>query len=148
MRAEASLDKTARDCRFSSKATVAWYTGRTSQAASQATAFREEVTTAGAVWTLEDDHGVPTPPGDAGRRAMPFWSSRSRGERAIRTNASWSGCRPRQISVAEFRQRWLPGMRRDGLLVGVNWSGERLTGYDVEPSDVEGWLADLPPVDR
>ena len=28
-------------------------------------------------------------------------------------------------------------------LIGVNWSGARATGYDVEPADVRGWLAAL-----
>jgi hypothetical protein len=27
-------------------------------------------------------------------------------------------------------------MKKDGLLVGVNWSGARATGYDIEPSEV------------
>jgi hypothetical protein len=27
-------------------------------------------------------------------------------------------------------------LERDGVLVGVNWSGARATGYDVKPSEV------------
>ena len=36
----------------------------------------------------------------------------------------------------EFRDRWLEGLKRDGLSVGVNWSGARATGYEVEPDSV------------
>ncbi|WP_354191718.1 hypothetical protein [Arthrobacter sp. UYCu712] len=27
----------------------------------------------------------------------------------------------------------MPGLERDGLRVGLNWSGDRATGFDVEP---------------
>ena len=32
------------------------------------------------------------------------------------------------IPPNEFRSRWLPGLERDGLLVGLNWSGKNATG--------------------
>lgn len=35
-----------------------------------------------------------------------------------------------------FRDNWLSGLERDGLLVGVNWSGPYALGYDVAPKDV------------
>jgi hypothetical protein len=110
-----------------------------SQAASQAAAFRQELSERGEVWVVEDERGVPAPVSSAGRRAMPFWSSRERAQRAGRSE-QFAGCRPRRLSLAEFRERWLPGLERDGLLVGVNWTGPRFTGYDVEPTDVRAWL--------
>jgi len=36
----------------------------------------------------------------------------------------------------EWIARWLPGLQDDGILVGLNWSGARATGYDVEPGAV------------
>ncbi|MGZ4664786.1 MAG: hypothetical protein ACXV5Q_06985 [Frankiaceae bacterium] len=39
--------------------------------------------------------------------------------------------------MSDFRTRWLRGLRRDGLLVGLNWSGGSAAGYDVAPDDVE-----------
>jgi hypothetical protein len=42
---------------------------------------------------------------------------------------------PVEIELAAWRERWLPGLQRDRLLVGLNWSGERATGYDVDPAD-------------
>jgi hypothetical protein len=73
---------------------------------------------------------------------MPFWSSRDRAERAGSAE-QFARCQPRRLSLTEFEERWLPGLERDGLLVGVNWTGARFTGYDVEPADVRGWLNTL-----
>ncbi len=67
---------------------------------------------------------------------MPFWSSRSRVERIIRTVPAYAGFQPDEISWEEFCSAWAPGMERDGLLVGVNWSGKLALGYDVEPGQV------------
>ncbi|RPH67238.1 MAG: hypothetical protein EHM78_21965 [Myxococcaceae bacterium] len=38
--------------------------------------------------------------------------------------------------VWTIRGFWLPGLERDGRLVGVNWSGNTASGYDVTPSEV------------
>ena len=35
-------------------------------------------------------------------------------------------------------------LQRDGLLVGVNWAGARATGFDMAPTQVAGWFAELP----
>ena len=91
------------------------------------------------MWTLEDDKGIPAPENSEGRRVMPFWSTRSRVEKLIASVPAYAGFRPREIALDEFQSRWLDGLERDRLLVGINWSGHSATGYDVEPSD--GWLA-------
>ena len=106
-----------------------------SQAASQAWAFYREVARTRLLWTIRDDDGFPAPKTEAGR-AMPFWSSRSRVERVIATVPSYSGFRPAEVPWAEFCSRWIPGLTRDGVRVGVNWSGPRARGYDLEPEDV------------
>jgi hypothetical protein len=41
-----------------------------------------------------------------------------------------------EIALVDFRNRWLPGLASDGILVGVNWSGPRATGYDLLPDQV------------
>jgi hypothetical protein len=41
-----------------------------------------------------------------------------------------------EIKLADFLERWLPALERDGLRVGVNWSGPRAVGYDLQPADV------------
>lgn len=67
---------------------------------------------------------------------MPFWSTLSRVRRIIRTVPAYRGFTPHAVSWDELRNRWLPGLEKDGLLVGVNWSGPRARGYDVNPADL------------
>jgi hypothetical protein len=107
-----------------------------SQAASQAWAFYREVAVNRIVWTLRDEGGFPSPKTASGQRAQPFWSSRSRVEKIIKTVPAYSGFHPHEISWADFCEKWVPGLTRDGLLAGVNWSGPRALGYDLEPGDL------------
>lgn len=107
-----------------------------SNAASQAAAFYRDVARTRAVWTVRDAGGIPCPANSEGKRAMPFWSSESRVQRIVETVAAYSGFSVVQVPWEEFRDRWLAGLGRDGLLVGVNWSGAAASGYDVEPSVV------------
>ena len=102
--------------------------------------FYREATSGGRVWTIRDAGGFPAPQGD-GARAMSFWSSRERVERVIGSVAAYSTFEPFEIDLAAFMDRWLPGLERDGLKVGVNWSGDRAMGYDVEPNAVLAALA-------
>lgn len=34
-----------------------------------------------------------------------------------------------------------PGLEKDGLAVGVTWSGDRATGYDLKPAEVRARLS-------
>jgi hypothetical protein len=106
-----------------------------SQAASQAAAFYRDVVGQQAVWTLRDERGFPAPATPEGR-AQPFWSSRPRVERIIKNVGAYRGFEPVEIKLADFLERWLPSLERDGLRVGVNWSGPRAIGYDLQPADV------------
>lgn len=107
-----------------------------SQSASQAAAFYREVALTGSVWTIRDGGGFPAPENSEGRRAQPFWSSRRRAERIIATVPAYSSFSIVGIGWTEFSERWIPGLAKDGILVGVNWNGARATGYDVEPMDL------------
>ncbi|WP_374222013.1 DUF2750 domain-containing protein [Allobranchiibius sp. CTAmp26] len=98
--------------------------------------FFREIGADGSVWTIEDDDGVPAPRGTDGHRAMPFWSLQSRAERIINRAPEYDGFRTREIPRSEFEHRWLPGASRHGLLVGLNWSGTRVAGFDLTPIDV------------
>jgi hypothetical protein len=72
---------------------------------------------------------------------MPFWSLRSRAERIVADVSAYTGFDIVSILVDEWRERWLPGLIRDGLRVGLDWSGDSATGYEVAPADVEATLA-------
>src|SRR3954454_6283564 len=71
----------------------------------------------------------------------PSWSSRSRVDAIIDSVPDYRDFRPVEIPLADFRERWLPGHSRDGILVGLNWSGDNATGYDVSASDTERAMA-------
>lgn len=111
-----------------------------SQSASQASAFYKEVADNRKVWTIRDSGGFPAPKNFDGKRTQPFWSSLARAQKIIKTVPAFVGFEPFEISWAEFALQWVPGLERDGLLVGVNWSGGNATGYDIEPSKVKDYV--------
>lgn len=111
-----------------------------SVSAAHADAFYKEALSGEAVWTLRDDNGFPAPENPDGRRAMPFWSIESRAANVMSNVEAYSDFAVVRIPLVEWRSRWLPGLERDGLLVGLNWSGTRATGYDLAPGDVEANL--------
>lgn len=112
-----------------------------STSSAQAAAFYTEALREGAVWTVRDEAGFPAPMNSEGVRAHPFWSLRSRVDRVVEHVADYAGLTPTQIPLDVFRSRWLPGMARDGLHVGLNWSGQHATGYDLAADAVETNLA-------
>jgi hypothetical protein len=107
------------------------------RAASQAQAFYDEVALSGKLWTIRDADGFPAPRNAQGKRAQPFWSSLARVHSVVASVPAYGGFEPFEVSWADFAARWLPGLERDGLLVGVNWSGARATGYDLTPAEVK-----------
>jgi hypothetical protein len=107
-----------------------------SQAGSQAWAFYREVAANRVVWTVRDDQGYPAPRTASEKRAQPFWSSRSRVAKIIATVQAYATFRPDEVSLADFCTKWVPELERDGMLVGVNWSGPWAKGFDLEPSAV------------
>jgi hypothetical protein len=104
--------------------------------AAQAAAFYRELAKHRSAWTIRDRVGYPAPLNAEGRRAQPFWSTRSRTERIIANVVAYRDFEPVEISLADFRRKWLPDLARDGLFAGLNWSGPRATGYDIEPETV------------
>ncbi|WP_439691794.1 DUF2750 domain-containing protein [Curtobacterium sp. SP.BCo] len=69
------------------------------------------------------------------------WSRRSRAEEIIRPARAYEGSRPFEISLEHFGSRWLPGLQRDGILAGINCSGDDATGYDLTPDEVRARLS-------
>ena len=108
-----------------------------SQSASQAAAFYRQVAKEGKVWTVRDSGGFPAPISSSGQRAQPFWSSLTRVEKIIKTVPAYAAFEPYVISWDDFAKKWVPGLTHDKILVGVNWSGLRAVGYDLEPETVK-----------
>ena len=111
-----------------------------STSAAQADAFYREALESPTVWAIRDSVGFPAPEGSDGR-SMPFWSRKSRAERVVASVPAYGGFEIVPIPLPEWRSRWLPGLKRDGVRAGLNWSGSRATGFDLEPEAVESNLA-------
>lgn len=107
-----------------------------------AAAFYVEAAREGAVWTVRDEGGFPAPLNGSGERVQPFWSLFSRAERVVARVPAYEGFSVVEIPLLVFRERWLPGLRSDGVLIGINWSGDRATGYDLTAAVVEANLAE------
>lgn len=107
-----------------------------SVSAAQSSAFFAEVTKYGEVFTVRDEGGFPAPKNRSGVRAMPFWSRESRARRVIDSVPAYSGFSPVRLTLAEFRDVWIPDLLDHGFQIGVNWSGEFATGYDFTPAEV------------
>jgi hypothetical protein len=104
--------------------------------AALASRFCQEVILHRQVWGIRDSSGFPAPRNGDGERSMPFWSLRSRAEKVISSIPAYSAFEVEGIPLAVWRTRWIDGLDRDGILVGLNWSGVRATGYDMQPLEV------------
>ncbi|MFZ2957133.1 MAG: DUF2750 domain-containing protein [Candidatus Ozemobacteraceae bacterium] len=108
--------------------------------------FIEEILSDQMVFTLEDDGGIPCPTNAQGKTTMPFWSSRTRAEKITILVTAYEGFRVREIPLENFLEKWLPGLVRDGADVGINWSGQKALGYDVDPQglkqEIEEYLSE------
>jgi hypothetical protein len=109
---------------------------RMGQSAAQAAAFCTEVSRTGRLWTVRDSGGYPAPLNSQGQRSQPFWSSEARVRRIIKRGPAYAGFDPEQIDLESWRERWLPGLRQNGFLVGLNWTGARAVGYDFTVAEV------------
>ncbi len=107
------------------------------QSASQAKAFYQEVARNKKLWTVKDADGFPAPKNGEGKQVQPFWSSLSRVQRIITTVRAYSTFEPYEISWDDFVSSWVPYLSENSLLVGVNWSGQKARGYDLEPGKVK-----------
>lgn len=106
-------------------------------AAIHSAAFYREVAESLIIWAIQDEGGFPAPLLVNGKRSMPFWSSESRALKIIQSAPAYSSFTPVAIPWSLFCERWVPGLTKDGLLAGVNWSGTKAMGYDVEPTEIQ-----------
>jgi hypothetical protein len=100
----------------------------------QAAAFFREVARTRTVWWVRDDDGSPTPVSSSGQPAFPYWSSKTRAQRAAQL---W-GPEFRAVSMPldPWRRSALPDLAKEDFRIGINWSGQRLTGWDFTVGEV------------
>jgi hypothetical protein len=110
-----------------------------SQSGSQAAAFFRGVRQSRVVWLVQCDEGSPTHLSEDGARSLPFWSTAARAQRAAKI---WGhDLRVASMPLDMWRDRVLPDAARDGLAIGVNWSGPRLVGWSFTTVEVLNRLA-------
>lgn len=73
---------------------------------------------------------------------MPFWSTKTRTETVIKESSQYNGFEPYEIALEDFRKKWLVGMKRDGINVGINWTGSAAMGFDLDPTTVLDEITD------
>lgn len=66
---------------------------------------------------------------------VPFWSSRTRLEAIQRRNRKYRQWQITELSLNAF-WKGLDQLEAEGVMVGVTWSGEQLTGYTVTVADL------------
>lgn len=107
-------------------------------------AFRREAPREGRVFSLRDAGGYPITRDDDGHRALPFWSKSSRAERVAGQVTAFAGFDVVAIPLDDWLTRWLPGLGRDDVLIGLNWAGPRATGFDLPALTVASWMSEQP----
>ncbi|MFE6975407.1 DUF2750 domain-containing protein [Streptomyces sp. NPDC057682] len=120
-----------------------------STSGAQTSAFFRDVARKRIVWWVRDDEGSPVPVSGSGQPAFPYWSSESRAEHAARVWGPSFGAV--SMPLEHWRDAALPALAGEGLRVGINWSGPRLTGWDFTVAEVANRLAHAlgePPYDR
>ena len=106
-----------------------------SAAGRQARIFYEQVAKEGHAFTfLVDDNFLVFRIRDYD--VIPFWSSRSRLERIQKSHPKYATYALSEIPLNRFLDTTLALLERDSVNVGVNWSGQHLTGYDLPVADL------------
>ena len=116
-----------------------------SAAASHYATFKEQAAREGRVYTFTADGEYLVFPVH-GAEVVPFWSSRSRLEKVAKDHPKYRQHQIKELALADF-MRWLPDLGKDGIRIGANWSGKKLTGYDVDAGELiaglQYWLDKL-----
>jgi hypothetical protein len=109
-------------------------------AAAQYDIFRKQVVTEESVFTFRDAGRLLVYRVDPDGDTIPFWSSRSRLETIQSRFPKYADWQTAELGLADF-WRMLDKLERDDVSVGVNWSGARLTGYNVKAADLRAGIA-------
>jgi hypothetical protein len=74
---------------------------------------------------------------------VPFWSNPTRAQLIVKHVSAFRGFEVVAVPVDDWLAGWLVNLEHDDMLVGVNWAGNRATGYDMTPGQVLRWFAEL-----
>lgn len=91
-----------------------------------------EILEADAIFTIQDESGIPTTENIEGEKTMPFWSCEEQAQAFIDSVKGYSAFSVLKVEWKVFAEKWLPGLDADGLLAGLNWQGETGAGFDFD----------------
>ena len=102
-------------------------------------AFYREVARSGRVWVLQhvEHHQLPIL-AVHGHEVTPVWSSETRLKK-VRPRLGprlQIEHRPKEVAWEGFRDVLVPGLDAEGVLLGLNWSGQKAVGYDLAGASV------------
>jgi hypothetical protein len=104
-------------------------------AAENAREFCDQVGATKLVFTLvEDDSFLVFDVHE--QEVVPFWSSLAGLEAVREAQPEYAGLAVFEIPLEEFLEEILPQLEADQIHVGIDWSGEDLTGFDLAVADV------------
>jgi hypothetical protein len=93
--------------------------------------FIKRVQKSQVVWGLKNKVGwAVAPSNDDDISVMVFWSDRAYAAQCAKEE--WAEYHPTAIPLDKFVTIWLPGLDKDGMLVGTNWNAH-LIGVEVTP---------------
>lgn len=103
--------------------------------------FIEQTVTGGGAWLLASPAGTAVCESDEfeDTDVILFFSSLT-DARQVQAKL-FPDHKPEKITLFDLLCRWLPGMARDGVLVGPNWTAD-LVGLESEPDEVREELTD------
>lgn len=78
--------------------------------------FVEKILEGGQVWTLGSDRGMVMMSSD-GEEVLPVWPHPDFA--AAWASHDWSDCEPVPIELDAWLERWLPGMKRDEVVLAI-----------------------------
>lgn len=107
-------------------------------AAAQYAKFNAEVAKKRMAFTFTNEGDLLVYPTKEGE-VVPFWSSRSRLSKIQSFHPKYLRYEISEFSLQEF-QSWLIQLEEEQIRVGVNWSSERLVGYNALVSDLRAAL--------
>lgn len=98
--------------------------------------FIRKVADSTSVWSLENDGWAIAADG-TGEKLAPFWPEEAFAA-ACATDV-WSAFKPKSIDLSDFLEKWLPGLKRDGMNA-VIFPTPNDKGVIKDPSDVRSDL--------
>ncbi|MCG8586689.1 MAG: DUF2750 domain-containing protein [Pirellulales bacterium] len=114
---------------------------RTEQDAQQlADEFVKTVVAQGEAFVFQSGTDYPIFPMH-GAEVMPFWSSRELARQVQQHHAEYADFKVARVDFDQFFHTMLPEMADQGVLIGLNWSGQELLGFDQSAEDLIDALA-------